>query len=150
MSEIITIIISITALVVSLIHVYIEFIRVKGPNIGILNQDEQQRAILLTYSNLPESVRQQFPDYPERLPYYALIRLIFVNTGDRVGFLRIKDVKVIISTEEGNTEFNNNIKVSYYTHCLVPAMEIMAHDIVELSASRRKAQTDFPSLNSTA
>ena len=78
--------ISVFALAVSLIGVYLQWFRVRGPVIALLNTQDEQRAVLLPYSRLPQSIQQNFPEYKEKFQGYALVRLVFANSGDRAGF----------------------------------------------------------------
>lgn len=120
--------ISLFALIVSLVTVYLQWFRVRGPVISLLNQDEEQRAILRPYEGLPEIIQQQFPEYKEKYPGYALVRLIFANSGDRAGFTKI--VKVQLESPTIGWSEKDQIKFSYYTHNLVPAFSLVQQDLV--------------------
>jgi hypothetical protein len=124
-----SLVIALVALLVSILSVYFQWFRVRGPVITLLNNDEEQRAVLRPYEGLPEVTRQLFPKYEEQYPGYAIIRLLFANSGDRAGFARITKVEVTDASVSSTPEAGA-IKPSYYTHSMVPAYSLTTHDII--------------------
>ena len=79
----VSVIISLVALVVSLVTLYLQWFRVRGAVVSLLNDEKQvQRTILLpSYDRLPDITRQQFPEYKEKNPGCTQIRLNFPRGG---------------------------------------------------------------------
>jgi len=122
-------VIALFALLVSLISAYFQWFRIRGPIISLLNRDEEQRAVLRPYEGLPYVTRQQFPEYREKYPGYAIVRLVFANSGDRAGFTKIVKAQVENPVPAGWSE-KDQIKVSYYSHNLIPAYNLVQQDII--------------------
>ena len=120
---------SILALTVSLVGVYLQWFRIRGPIIARLNTQDEQRTMLLPYRGLPQSIQQYFPDYKEKSQGYALVRLVFANSGDRTGLAEIKKVEVQSSPALG-WPVTDRIKASYYNYTLVPAYEISSPEVL--------------------
>jgi hypothetical protein len=118
-------VLSLTAIIISLFSIYLQYVMVEGAEIAILNDEDNQRSVPRPYSGLPKNIQDNFPDYPDEQPGYALIKLVFGNSGDRTGIAKIKGVKAFI---EGGHHIV--IKPSYYSYTLVPAYDIVEKDIL--------------------
>lgn len=124
-----SVVISIIALITSLISIYLQWFRVRGPIIALLNTEGEQRAVLLPYGRLPQAIQQHFPEYKEKFQGYALVRLVFANSGDRAGFTEIKKIEVQNPPAPSWAEADR-IRASFHSYALIPAYEINSHEIL--------------------
>ena len=76
--------ISVAAFILALYSLYLQH-KVKGPLIELLNAKDIQRRVPRRHEKLPKDVQEHFPDILDAAPGYALVKLIFGNSGDRVG-----------------------------------------------------------------
>lgn len=68
----------------------------RGPRLSLENdlskQDTPQRTVVMTFEQLPPSIRERFPEYGSGL-HYALASLVWLNLGDRAGAVYIKGIR---------------------------------------------------------
>ena len=102
------------ALVLSAIALYRDKFYFRGPFIRLANMGDWQHSMVLPYRLATPSVRDQFPAYDEDA-YTALIRAVWLNTGDRATYVRIKSIQVT-SIDDGIT-----YPCSFYNYVEVPA-----------------------------
>lgn len=123
-----SVIISLVAVAISIFTLYLQF-RVRGAKISLLNEEERElRTILLpSYERLPEATKYQFPEYKEKHPCYAQIRLNFANAGDRTGISEILKIDI-----DGTSAWStvDRVRASYYDYNLIPAFEMKDQIIV--------------------
>ena len=118
-------VLALLALFLSALSIYLQ-IRVKGPLIELLNDKDTQQLIPRPYPSLPKDIQEKFPQKTEAVPGHALVKLIFGNSGDRVGIANIQDLKAKI-IKSGEREI---IKVSYNKYILVPAYAIVETEVL--------------------
>jgi hypothetical protein len=124
-----SVIISLVALTISIFTLYLQWFRVRGAIISLLNDEEREmRTVLLpSYERLPEATKYQFPEYKEKNPSYVQIRLNFANAGDRTGISEI--LKIDIDSAPAWSTIDR-IRASFYDHNLIPAFEMKDQIIV--------------------
>src|SRR5690242_1319907 len=81
--------------VIEVMNLYYNWFYKHKPYIQVLNEGLRTQALALTYKRLPQAIRNQFPDSPEKNPNYALFSLVIANSGLGVGYIRIKQIKTI-------------------------------------------------------
>ena len=113
---------SIAAILFTIINTYFQWFRVKGARIELLNTHHNQRSVTRSYAGLPKNIQDDFPDYPDEWPGYALVKLVFGNSGDRAGLVNI--INIGIENDHGL------FKKSYYSYTLIPAYEIVEKEIL--------------------
>jgi len=124
-----SIVLSLVALVVSLAALYLQWFRVKGAIVSLINDEKQeQRTMLLpSFSRLPEITRQQFPEYKEKHSGYAQVRLNIANVGDRIG---ISEILKIEAENPPACSTVDAIRASYYNYNLIPACDMRDQIVV--------------------
>jgi len=123
-----SIIISIVALLLSIFSVYQQWLKPRHPRIAFLiNPNEAHRSVLRPYKGLPLKYQQEYPEYPEKYPGYAIVSLPFGNTGDESGLVKI--LKFEVENPPGWQE-EDNIKASFYNYIVVPPGEVVIHRVV--------------------
>jgi hypothetical protein len=123
-AEVITIGIAFIALIVSIYSVALQY-SAEGAKIELLNGDDKQIRTARPHKELPEHIQKGYPDIPDALPGYALVKLVFGNSGDRTGIASIKDLKVTI---KNNPDLLG--KASYFNYALIPAYDIVEKEIL--------------------
>jgi len=118
-------ILAVLAIVISAISLYLQ-LAVRGPLIELLNATDTQQRVPRPHGDLPKDIQEKFPNIPDAAPGYALVKLIFGNSGDRVGIANIQDIKAKI-IKSGETEI---IRVSSDKYILVPAYAIVETEIL--------------------
>lgn len=91
-------ILTLLALIISAISLYLQ-LKVRGPKIDLLNVKDFQRRVPRYYKDLPKDIQERFPDISDVAPGYTLVKLIFGNSGDRVGIAIIQEVKIVQPVE---------------------------------------------------
>lgn len=114
-------ILSILAIIISIISLILQY-RVRGARIELLNTHHSQRSVVRNYVGLPKNIQDDFPHYPDVGPGYALVKLVFGNSGDRAGLVNILDVNI--------TNDHGLFKKSYYSYTRIPAYEIVEEEIL--------------------
>ena len=122
--SLLSLVISILAFIASAVSIYLQYM-VEGAKVELLNADDVQVKIARPHKELPEHIQKAYPHIPDALEGYALVMLVFGNSGDRTGFVNIMDLKVWI---KGNP--NRLIKASYTKYALIPAYEIVEKEIL--------------------
>lgn len=115
-----SIIISIVALLLSMFSIYQQWIKPRRPRIAFL-PEVKHRSVLRPYKGLPTRYQQDYPDYHDPNPGYAIVHLPFGNTGNGSGLVKVAKVHVVNRPE---------IKASFYNYLVVPPGEISLHPIV--------------------
>lgn len=123
--ETISLVLSVLAIVISAISIYLQYM-VEGPKIELLNAADLQRRVPRPHSDLPKNIQDNFPYYPDAVPGHALVKLVFGNSGDRVGIANIQSMKARI-IKSGQDEI---IKIAFDKYILVPAYAIIQKDIL--------------------
>jgi hypothetical protein len=119
-----------------LINVWKQSIKSKKPDISLLNDVKTpQRARLVPYDKMPQSIRRAFPDYKgSEAKNAALVRLLFSNSGNGDGFITIDEIQAINLPDW---------KASYYTQNIVGAKAYCIHDIVLRGIPNQEADKDI-------
>lgn len=116
-------VLSAIAVGVSLSGFYFQWIHARGARVTLLNDMDVQKSAVRTWSGLPRNVQNDFPEYVQAFPGYALVRLVVVNTGDRPGYAKIESATVRVPwTAEGEDQ---RPRVSFYTYAVVPALAVI-------------------------
>jgi hypothetical protein len=89
--QIATLLMSVVALVVSVAPWYRDKHHFRGPEVTLANQTDEQHSVLVPFADFPQSLRDLFPDYRDRLPC-VLVKAVWLNTGDRAGFIHTKKI----------------------------------------------------------
>jgi hypothetical protein len=124
-----SIVLSFIALFISIYSIYLQWFRVKGPKISLLNEEGDYRSVLRPYNGLPQAIRDYFPEYIEKYQGYAIVTLVFGNAGDRAGIAKIISAEVQ-NPPFFNAEENEKVKSSYYNFSMIPAYSIDLKSIV--------------------
>jgi hypothetical protein len=124
-----SIVISISALAISIITLYLQWFRVKGAIIELLNneKDEQHIVRFPKYNRLPEVTRQLYPEFKEKHSGYAQMRIVLANSGDRAGICEILKAEVESPPLWLTVD---RIRASFYNYIIVPPYEIQGHIII--------------------
>ena len=101
------------ALLLSAFTLYRDKFYFRGPMVTLANQGDWQHSMVLPYRLATPAVRDQFPAYDES-SHTALIRAVWLNTGDRATYVHIKTIGV---TDESGTVY----PCSFYNYVDVPA-----------------------------
>src|SRR5262245_23791657 len=101
---------SFVAICISLISIYLQY-RVRGAIIDVLNINGLQRSVPRYYAGLPKNIQDIFPEYRDEQPGYALVKVVFGNSGDRTGIASFQNIKVEIK----NSKYQI-IKASHYSY----------------------------------
>ncbi|HEY4642988.1 MAG TPA: hypothetical protein VIG78_06090 [Gemmatimonadaceae bacterium] len=115
------------ALVVAGITFYFQFLHVRDADIAIISDNEEQGTVPRPYRFMPASSQADFPEYKEEYPFYALVRLVFANTGDCPGFVRMIDPIQATMEHDGR---NHRLAVANYTYTLLPGHSIVDRAIM--------------------
>lgn len=118
----ISLVISIAAFLLSIVTIYFQWFRVKGPKIDLLNLNDMQE-IDVHIPPPPKEKHEYYSISPERKGN-AVIKLVFGNAGDRAGIAMIKDMTI---TNKQNVV--TNIETSFDRYTVIPALEIVEKDI---------------------
>lgn len=120
---------SIAALIISFISIYLQWLKVQGPVISLLNWENEHRCVLLPYEGLPQSIQMYFPPYQEKHPGHIITTLVFGNSGDRAGMAHLLGVEVKNPPPSTWLE-EDQVKASYYNFTVIPAYSIVSHKVV--------------------
>lgn len=115
---------SIIAIVISVFSIILQYM-VEGPKVDILNDNDIQQSLVRPHSALPKTTQDRFPDVIDQWTGYALVKLVYSNSGDRAGIASIKSVSV----RAKNSKYLP-AKVRYESYALVPAYEILEQEIL--------------------
>jgi len=118
-------VLALLALVLSAISIYLQ-LRVRGPVIELLNAKDIQRRVPRPHKDLPKDIQEKYPHIPDVENGYALVKLIFGNSGDRIGIVNIQEIKAKI-IQSGQAGI---IKPWCDKYMLVPAYEIIEKEIL--------------------
>lgn len=93
-------VLSVLALLVSVTSLYFQFIHVTGAQMVMLDRvgTVPQTSTVLNFSNLPQDILNQYPNYHDSRGHCAMIRVPVANEGDRSGYVKI----VKVSKGHGN------------------------------------------------
>lgn len=96
----------------------------RNARIYVMNSAEReqrsQQVIALTYDDLPQTVRERFPRYHDANPVCALCSIVFANSGDRSGYVRLTDIAVEPET----------VAASRYNYVTIPPNSIVGHSVL--------------------
>jgi hypothetical protein len=84
----------------------------RGPRMSLENRKDSQHAVILPFPTLPAAVRDIFPEYSTGLKY-ALLKAVWLNLGDRPGYVWIKSLSAKASGQD--------LRCSWYSYVPVPA-----------------------------
>jgi hypothetical protein len=115
--------ISACALGISILSLYFQSIHTRGARVTLLNDGDDQDSSVRWWQELPQNVQNDFHDFEQKYPGYALVRLVVLNTGDRPGYLKIESAIVPDAPWKPTTPAETPV-VSYYTYVLVPALAV--------------------------
>jgi hypothetical protein len=125
-----SLIVSAVALVLSIVSIYLQWFRVQGAKVNLLNPEGDFRSILHdTYDGLPQEIQKRFPCYQEKYSGHTLIRLVFGNSGDRPGLVKIVKVEAQNLLAPGCST-DDKIKASFYNFRVIPEYSIILQEIV--------------------
>jgi hypothetical protein len=125
----VSLVISLSALALSALGLYLNRFLVRGPRIFVMNDSDtheqslDERGIMaLPYELLPRPVREEFPDLKREQPHYATASVVFANAGERTAFVTIRSHHVLdLSGEE------SAIRAVNYNFLVVPPGGIARH-----------------------
>lgn len=119
------------ALIVAVGSFYYQWIRVRGAKLVHFNVRTAQRALLMAYQQLPESIRSDFPQYSDRHDGNLFVKIVFANTGDRTGLCDIKNVSVSFPSEaDSSKQEEDRVQASYYSYVTVGPYEVRTHPLL--------------------
>lgn len=133
--------VSALALAVSTFTFYFQWIHARGARVTLLNDGDRQGSAVHPWSALPRNVQNDFPEFEQKYPGYALVRLLVLNTGDRPGFLKIESAVAVWPSV--STVSDDRPHVSYYTYVLVPALAVTDKLIVVRNLPDVEMKTDI-------
>ena len=132
---------SVFALGISLCSFYFQWIHARGARVTLLNDKDTQNSAVRTWSALPRNVQNDFPEFDQTYPGYALVRLVVLNTGDRPGYLKIASAVADVPwPTSGDPE---TPRVSYYTYVVVPALAVTDKLIIVRNVPDVETGTDI-------
>ena len=114
--------VSLLAFIVSAISIYLQNM-VEGPKIELLNAEDVQFKVPRYHKELPEEIQKTYPHVPDAASGYALVKLVFGNSGDRAGTANINDIKI-------RNNLDPAIKISAFSYALIPAYAIIEKEIL--------------------
>jgi hypothetical protein len=106
--------------VIGIINFFYNWFYKHKPNIQVLNDNEQIKALALSYEKLPQDTRNRFHDSTEKNPNYAIFALVLANSGLGAGFVRIKQMQVT----------PDYIHASRFNYIAVPPRDIITHQLL--------------------
>jgi len=124
-----TIFIAFIALFLSILSIYLQYFRIKGPRMSLLNEEGDYKSVLRPYNGLPSLIRDNFPEYIEKYPGYAIVVLVFGNAGDREGLAKIVNVAVK-NPPFFDLKENESVKTSFYDYNMIPPYSIASKYIL--------------------
>jgi hypothetical protein len=96
----------------------------RNADIYIMNsldrEPKAQQIIALKFDDLPQSVHDRYPKYPDSSDVCGLCTVVFANAGDRSGYVRLTDVTVDPET----------VAASRHNYATVPPNSIVGHWIL--------------------
>jgi hypothetical protein len=131
--QIAALLMSVAALVVSVALWYRDKYHFRGPDVTLANQTDHQHSVLVPFTYFPQSLRDLFPDYGDRLPCVVL-RAVWLNTGDRAGFIHTKKIHAIAGGRSYRCAYYSYIEVAAGSAVLQPIIvrNLPADDAYEL------------------
>jgi hypothetical protein len=124
LAEVLTIGVAFIALCVSGYSLWLQY-NPEGARIELLNADDPQRKTARPHKDLPESIQKAYPDIPDALPGYVLVKLVLGNAGDRAG---VANIKALSARYPPNPQLT--IRASTSDYVLIPAYEIVEQEIL--------------------
>src|SRR5437016_2516187 len=115
--------VAIVALMISSFTFYFQFLRVRDATIIVISDKEEQGTVPRPYERMPLSAQNDFPRYEEHNPLYALVRLVFANTGDCPGYARL--LSITLTPQGFSLPAGEQLQVANYTYVLVPPHAIV-------------------------
>jgi hypothetical protein len=113
---------SLLALGITVGSFYFQWIHARGARVTLLNDKDSQNSAVRPWSRLPRNVQNDFPEFDQPYPGYALVRLVVLNTGDRPGYLKIDSAEAEVPW--GTMDDAKKPRVSYYTYVVIPALDV--------------------------
>lgn len=118
-----SLLVSVVAFAVSLYSLYRQY-RVRGPAIEVLNSAIDQHVKLLAFNGLSTEIQEKFPSAQQsNNPEYALVKLVYGNSGDRTGLAIIQSITLQEDDSDG-------IETFYNPYTMIPAYEIVENEIL--------------------
>jgi len=112
---------SVVAITLTVLSLYLQYFRIRGPEIALLNAGQEQRSVLRPYQGLPLLIQQAFPWYPEEQPGHAVVSLVFSNVGDRPAYVSFLALKASVTGDDDVDPF-----IAHYSHVPVPASSVVS------------------------
>jgi hypothetical protein len=103
---------ALVAVAISAFAFYRDKFYFRGASVTLANQFDRQHSMISAFGKMPPSVQELFPQYPDEM-ITALVRVVWLNTGDRATYVHIK--KIVAS--DGETKY----PCGFYSYIDVPA-----------------------------
>jgi hypothetical protein len=113
---------SLLALGITVGSFYFQWIHARGARVTLLNDKDRQNSAVRPWGRLPRNVQNDFPEFDQTYPGYALVRLVVLNTGDRPGYLKIDSAEADVPWP--TIDEARRPRMSYYTYVVIPALSV--------------------------